>query len=230
MPPLDDLIDDIFDGRQPALYAEFAGWARASRRFKAFATTYRGKIRAKLRNARDEAGLLDLRAELEAAALLLRDERFALEYEKHAASGGRSPDFTVTFRTNTPFNVEVRRVRSAELSDADAESRSGKLMAVLCDKVGQMPPGVVNLLWLTADGALDEADLSRAAVTLRQLAEGKAQDFFARRGFASAADFLKQYRQLSGVVLHQPGANVVWLNSLARHKAPPEIVTAIRRL
>jgi hypothetical protein len=35
---------------------------------------------------------------------------------------------------------------------------------------------------------------------------------------------------LSGIVLHQSGENVIWLNSLARHKAPPEIVTAIQRL
>lgn len=230
MTALDDLLSNIFDGTQPALYAEFAGWVRGSRRFKAFADSYRGKIRAKLRNARDDAGMVDLRAELETAALLLRDDRFTLEYEKYAAARQRGPDFTVTFRTRTPFNIEVRRVRSVELDDGDADARANKLIAVLCDKAGQMPPSIVNLLWLTADSALDEADVSRAAVTLRQLAERKAEDFFTRRGFESAADFLKQHRQLSGIVLHHLGANVVWLNPLARHKTPPEIVTAIRRL
>ncbi len=103
-------------------------------------------------------------------------------------------------------------------------------MAVVCDKVKQMPPSIVNLLWLTTEDALSEADLIGAAVTLRELAEGKVEDFFTRRGFASAADFLKQYRQLSGIVLHQAGGNAVWINALARHKTPPAVVTAIQRL
>lgn len=226
----DELLNAIFDGVKPAFYPEFEGWVRESRRFRAFAERYRSKIRTKLKSVRDEAGMKDLRAELETAALLLREERFTIEYEQYAASKQRGPDYTVTFKTHTPFNVEVRRVRSIEVNDSDAETRTGKLMAVLCDKVGQMPPGIVNLLWLTADGALSEADLTRANVTLRQLAEGKVEAFFTRRGFEHAADFLRQYRQLSGVVLRQSGFNVVWLNPLARHKTPPEIVLAIQRL
>jgi hypothetical protein len=226
---LDDLLDDIFDGKKPELYDEVAGWARDSRRFKAFAANYRSKIRSKLKNVRDERGVKDLRAELETAALLLREDRFTLEYEKYAASKQRGPDFTVTFKTHTPFNVEVRRIRSVELDD-DADARIGKLMAVLCDKVGQMPPSIVNLLWLTAEREISEPDLTRAVTTLRQLAERKVEDFFTRRGFESAADFLKHYRQLSSIVLRQAGTITLWLNPLARHKAPPEIVTAIQRL
>lgn len=230
MTALDDLLDYIFDSKKPALYPEFEGWVRGSRRFKAFAISYRAKIRTKLKNARDEGGMKDLRAELETVALLLREERFTLEYEKYAASKQRGPDFTVTFKTHTPFNVEVRRIHSVELDDGDTEARIGKLMAVLCDKVGQMPPSIVNLLWLIAEREISETDLTRAVMTLRQLAERKAEDFFTRRGFESAANFLKHYRQLSGIVLRQSGENVLWRNSLARHKAPPEIVTAIQRL
>jgi hypothetical protein len=230
MPDLDDLLDYIFDGEKSALYPEFEGWMRESRRFRVFAEEYRSKIRAKLRNARDEDGLTDLRAELETAALLLREKRFTLEYEKYAASRQRGPDFTVTFRTHTPFNVEVRRIRSVELDDADAEVYTGKLMAVLCDKVGQMPPSVVNLLWLTAEHEITEAVLTDAVMALRGLAERKAEDFFTRRGFKSAANFLRQYGQLSGIVLRQPGENLLWLNAIARHKTPPQLVTAIRRL
>jgi hypothetical protein len=230
MAALDDLLDYLFDGKHPAFYAEFEGWLRGSRRFKAFAVNYRGKIRAKLRNVRDEGGLKDLRAELETAVLLLREERFTLEYEKYAPSKQRGPDFTITFKIHTPFNVEVRRIRSVELDDEDADARSGKLVAVLCDKVGQMPPNMVNLLWLVAERKISEADLTRAGLSLRQLAEHKAEDFFTRRGFESAADFLEHYRQLSGIVLHPSGEKVLWLNSLAQHKVPPEIATAIQRL
>lgn len=55
MAALDDLLNAIFDGEKPPLYAEFETWARESRRFKAFAITYASKIRAKLKNVRDFA-------------------------------------------------------------------------------------------------------------------------------------------------------------------------------
>jgi len=230
MAALDDLLDYLFDGQRPALYPEFEGWLRGSRRFHAFAHTYRGKIRAKLRNARDQEGLKDVRAELETAALLLRDDRFTLEYEKYAASKQRGPDFTVTFKTHTPFNVEVRRIRGVELEEGDAEARLAKLVTVLGDKVRQMPPSIINLLWLIAEDDVTETDVAQAAATLRQLAERKVELFFTRRGFESAGDFLKQYGRLSGVIVRQSGEPVLWLNPLARHKAPPEIAAALRRL
>jgi len=227
---IDELLTYIFDGKKPAFYPEFEGWVRDSRRFKAFATSYRTKIRAKLSNARDEGGRQDVRAELETAMLLLRAERFTLEYETYAASKQRGPDFTVTFKTHTPFNVEVRRIRSAEWDNEDTDARIGKLMTVLCDKVGQMPPSIVNLLWLIAEHEISEAALTRAVMTLRQLADRKVEDFFTRRGWQSAADFTRQYQRLSGIVLRTAGKNALWLNPLARHKVPPEIAMAIQRL
>ncbi len=229
MSALDDLLDHIFDGRKPALYPEFKAWVRGSRRFRAFAVSYAAKIRTKLKRAGDGDGLSDVRAELETAAILLRDERFTLAYETYAASKQRGPDFTVTFKTHTPFNVEVRRLRNLELDAGDTDARTNKLIAVLCDKVGQMPPAIVNLLWLTTDHEISEADLNRASATLRQLAERKTEEFFMRRGFDSAGGFLRQYRHLSGIVVCQPGGSVVWLNPLARHRAPAEIVTAVQR-
>ena len=176
MTAVDDLLAQIFDGLQPGVYGEFRtefeSWVRDLRRFREFAGSNRSKIRAKLKSARDEGGLLDVRAELQTALLLLGEERFTLEYEVYAAAKQRGPDYTVTFKTHTPFNVEVRRIRAADLGPADlravenggagtpraANPHMGKLMAVLCDKVGQMPPSIVNLLWLAADGELaDEA-------------------------------------------------------------------------
>jgi hypothetical protein len=225
-----DLLNYIFEDQQPMLYPEFEAWVQRSRRFKAFAESYRTKLRAKVRNARDPGGMQDLRAELETAALLLRAERFTLEYEKYAALKQRGPDFTVTFKTHTPFNVEVRRIRSSELEDEDTRARIYKLMAVVCEKVGQMPPSIINLLWLTAEREIAQEDLTRAVVALQQLADRQAEEYFTGRGFESPAHFLKQYGRLSGVVLHPPGETAVWLNSLARHKVLPEIATTIKRL
>lgn len=73
----------------------FVAEVRDSRRFRAFAHTYRDKIRAKLRNAGDDRGELDLAAELETAALLLREARFAVEYETYAAAKQRGPDLAI---------------------------------------------------------------------------------------------------------------------------------------
>lgn len=230
MGELDELLDSIFDERRPGFYDEFTEWARRSRRFRAFATQYRGKIRAKLRHAREENGLLDLRAELEVAALLLADDRFKVEYETYLAAKQRGPDFTVTFKTHTLFNVEVRRIRGIELSGEDPDARLLKLTAVFSDKVGQMPPGIVNLLWLVAEGEIAEQDVDRAAGSLRGLAERKIDEFFTRRGFASAADFLRQYQRLSGIVWQPAGGTTVWLNPIARHKTPEGIAGALRRL
>ncbi|MCI0713476.1 MAG: hypothetical protein L0154_25185 [Chloroflexi bacterium] len=228
MPTLDDVLNDIFDGKTPALYAEVDGWMRESRRFKAFVLDHHTKIRAKLRSARDADSMKEVRAELATAALLLREKRFTLEYEKYAAAKQRGPDFTVMFKTHTPFNVEVRHIHSVE-SDEPA-ARTDKLIAVVCEKVGQMPPSIVNLLWLVDEREIAEADLIQTVTTLRNLAERKEEDFFTLRRFDNAAHFLKQFRQLSGIVLRQSGANVVWLNTLARHQTPPDIVKAIQRL
>lgn len=230
MAALDDLLDAVFGAERPAredaFFEEFAGWARDSRRFRDFATEYSTKIRAKLRRAGDEEALADVRAELETAALLLGDRRFTLEYEKYAASRQRGPDFTVTFRTHTPFNVEVRRIRSLELDD----DYSGKLMAVLGDKVGQTQPGMPNLLWLIAGPPVTLEGLEEPAAALRALAERKEEAYFTRRGYRSAADFIRRYQQLSGIVLRRPDESALWLNPIARHKAPPDVVKALRQL
>ena len=228
MSALDVLLDEIFDSRPAALRAEFGGWARESRRFATFAGDYRAKIRAKLRHAGDDDSRRDLRAELETAALLLRDERFTVQYEKYAAAKQRGPDLTVTFKTHTPFNVEVRRLRAVE--GKDDEARATRLIYVLCDKVQQMPPSIANLLWLSADGTIVVDDVNAAATALRQLADRKADDFFARRSYEGAADFLAHYHRLSGVVLRPPGGIALWQNPIARHKLRPDIATAIERL
>jgi hypothetical protein len=230
MTDLDDLLKYIFDGRKTPFTIEFERWARGSRRFRAFAASHRDKIRSKLKNTRDEGSMLDVQAELATAALLLSEDRFTLEYERYAALKQRGPDFTVTFRTHTPFNVEVRRVRAAELDGGDSEVRLGKLMTVLCDKVRQMPPGIVNLLWLASEAAIADDHLSNAVATVRQLAERKDEAYFTRHNYDSATAFLRQFGHLSAIVLSQPGGIIIWPNAGARHKLPPDIANAIKRL
>lgn len=229
MTQISDLLDACFGSGEPALRAEFEGWVRNSRRFRAFAESYRSKIRAKVRSASDEEGVLDVRTELAAAARLVHEEKFAVAYEDYAAAKQRGPDFTVVYKTHTPFNVEVRRIRGvAEATKSGA--REAKLLAVLCDKVGQMPPSCINLLWLAADGQYEANDVMAAVTTLREQAECKVDELFVRRGFTGASDFLRQYRRLSGIFLWQPPTHYLWVNPLARHKTPPGVVAALQRI
>jgi hypothetical protein len=217
---VDELVQQIFEGRNRSLSAPFKEWAESSRRFRAFSEEHANKIRKKARLADDPDNLLDLRCELETAYLLFHEKRFEVAYEKLATSGGRAPDFSVMFRTHTPFNVEVTRPR---LDDAITP----KLMESICDKVGQMPGGVVNVVVIYAPGA--EGDhLVEAASSLRALAERKVEEYFTRRGFPDARAFIRQFHNLSAVVL-KADATFIWANSLAKKPVPDDLLKALHR-
>src|SRR5262249_26868711 len=109
-----ELLAYIFDDPAQALAAQFADWATASTRFRAFATTYRDKIPKKIRGVGDAEGLKDLWFELETAYILLQEPRFSVEYEKYGVGKSRGPDFCVTFKANLPFNLEVTRMRNSD--------------------------------------------------------------------------------------------------------------------
>jgi hypothetical protein len=227
MGEIDALVGEIFDGVDASYRAEFAGWIRRSRRFKAFASAHRSKIRAKLRNAGDASGLDDIRAELETARVLLHEDRFELAYEAYSAARQRGPDFTVTFKGHTRFNVEVRRVR-AEAGIGDV--RGAKLAAILSQKARQMPPSIVNILWLVTEAVLSEDDIGQAAAGLRRRSEQKEGAYFLRHGYATPAEFLRQFQLLSSVAVPQADMISLWHNAIARHKMPPDVTAAIRRL
>lgn len=225
---VDELLAHIFERRTHPLYPRFEAWVRASRRFRAFAETYRDKIRKKLRMADDDEKRKSLIAELEAAYLLTNDQRFALEYEKQPADKSRAPDFALTFRVSTPFNLEVTRLRLAEAVDDALLTR--KLIDAVCDKVGQMPAGSVNVLLITADVPLSLDLVTESMKTLRTRAESKAEDFFTGRGFQNAVDFLRQFGRLSAILCMDNQAPVLWQNSLAKRALPRELLNALHKV
>ncbi|MEP7292467.1 MAG: hypothetical protein ABI835_11825 [Chloroflexota bacterium] len=218
-----EVLEALFEDQYHPLYPTLEVWVKSDRRFRAFAERYHGKMRRKLRTIPDAAGAADLLFEFEIARWLLQEARFEVEYETFDARQG-GPDYTVAYRVNTRFNVEVRRIRSRETG----EPRLRKLVETLADKTKQMPPSAINLLVLS-DGSTAGDDLAAAATMLRGLAERKAEDYFAQRGYKNAADFLKQFRQLSGVLL-KADQSTLWLNSLAKHPLPKELVLTLERL
>ncbi len=226
---VNDLLDVLFAGAAHELHDCCARWCASSPRFAAFLETYRDKIRKKLRGVADGEGLRDLRAELLTAACLLRERAFTLEYEKYAANKTRGPDFSVLFKTHTPFNVEVKRIRG--------QTQAGKWADVLCDKLGQLPPSVSNTLVIYGEpsGQGAPVDVGAAMAHLRASAERKEDVFFTRRGLTGARDYLRQLPKLSAVVLRggtaADGAAPLasWLNPHARHPLAPDLRGALLR-
>ena len=234
---IDDLLTHIFEAQSHALAAQFAVWLASSARFRAFAEQYRDKIRKKLRGTRDSEGLTDLAFELEIAYLLLSERRFAVEYEKGGVGKQRAPDFCVTFKTHTPFNVEVKRFRSSVAAQPDEPPEYSRIASTVCQKIGQLPAGMINILAISSDSERYHAsDVAAAMAGLRLRAERKDDPFFTRRGFLGASDFLKQFQRLSAVLFltsHSRLAedtSALWLNLIARQRLPTDLRNALGRL
>ena len=228
--PLDELIAYLFGADHSALAAAVDPWLVASPRFRAFADTYRDKIRKKARGVRDDEGRRDLVFELEIAMRLLEERRFALEYESYGV-GQRAPDFRVTFRSQLRFNVEVRRLRR-KAPTPETPADPARIIRAVCDKLGQLPPAMINVLVLGVDGPSSAADtLAPAMLRLQDRAAHKDEVQFQQRGFTGVRDFLRHYQRLSSVLwlAGEPGAPQasLWRNQQARHPLPADLARAL---
>ena len=168
---VDRLIRYLFDGNPPPdtdagsgfAAGELASWLESSSRFRSFAESNRDKIRKKLRGAVDPEARRDLRAELRTARLLLADRGFELAFEAYG-SGKAGPDFTVAFRGERRFNLEVTRMRRTP----DAAGYGWTLLA----KLSQLPPSVPNAVLISIEGdAVGAVDVDAAVRALRARAD-----------------------------------------------------------
>lgn len=233
--PASDLLPYIFTNTRLPLAVQFAQWVQASPRFRAFSETYRDKIRKKVRGITEAEGYRDLQAELSTAFFLVQERRFMVEYEKYGMGKQRGPDFSVTYKTHTRFDLEVTRLRVAVIAGPEP----GKLANTLCVKLAQLPPSMINVLVLAVDDALPDGDgpstssgqaLESGLRLLQERAESKDDEFFTRRGFLNARDFLKHYSRLSAIRLTMPNAPpVLRLQPQARHPLPHDLATILRR-
>jgi len=228
--PLDELIAYLFGADPSALAVQVGPWLVASPRFRAFAETYRDKIRKKARGLREDEARRDFAFELAVAARLVDDRRFALEYESYGMDQ-RAPDFRVTFRSGIRFNVEVRRLRTLALTP-NASVDQPRLIRAITDKLGQLPPSMINVLVLGADGPASAADaLAPTMLRLQDRAAQKDEVFFQQRGFTGTRDFLRHYQRLSGALwlAGEPGAlrASLWRNPQARHPLPADLARAL---
>jgi hypothetical protein len=227
--PIDELTAFLFGSRDSSLAAEIGPWLFASPRFRAFAETYRDKIRKKARAPRDDEGLRDLAFELAIALRLVEDRRFAVEYESYGVDR-RAPDFRVTFRTRLRLNVEVRRLRRSS-TPSSAPLDPTRIIRAVSDKLGQLPPAMINVLVLGGDGPASAADvLAPTMLSLQERATRKDESFFRERGFTGVRDFSRHYQRLSAAMwlAGEAGAPpTLWRNPQARHPLPADLARAL---
>lgn len=202
---------------------ELGAWLAASARFRTFADANRDKIRKKLRGATDIDARRDVRAELRAAYELLADRRIELAFEAYG-SGKPGPDFTVAFRGERTFNIEVTRLRRPP--DAPGFGR-----AILA-KLRQLPPSAPNGLLVAIDGAAGGAlDVAAATQELRARADAKDESFFVTRGFDGTKGFYDRYLRLGAVFVWSETASdddraASWINRSARIPLPDRALRA----
>lgn len=236
------LVEYIVENRQHSISGTLEYWLTSCGRFNDFAHSYRDKIRSKVRNATTDADLDDVWFELEIPYLFLLDERFEVEYEKRLLSGGRCPDYRVSFENSTVFNVEVGRIRGVHAAAPNGSSgpipvpythkEFWKLRDAICEKLGQMVPGMINLLILSsASDTHEDVDLFWARNFINQLAAENDDAFFVKKGFEGTQDFLRQFKNLSGVLFRSTWISVdqtsdrnsLWCNDQADEPIPEAI-------
>ena len=113
----EQLIRYIVEDREHVVSASLTYWLENSPKFSGFLYKYRSKVRSKIRQAKTDEDLEDVRFELEIPYLLLLDDRFVVEYEKYGIGSKRAPDFFVSFEQSMEFNVEVKRIRQGASGD-----------------------------------------------------------------------------------------------------------------
>lgn len=244
----------LFDDQPHALSGPFEQWLTDSKPFTSFTQTYLQKIRKKIRTAKDPEEITDLDCELSTAYLLLQEPKFAVEYEPYTKQSGRSADFAVTYRTHTPFHVEVTRLRISQ-QEQFAEQESGasvgleehtaflrgyesrRLADVACDKLGQLSPSTPNVLWMWVQSeVMQETDIEQALSALKQRAEQRDANLLARYGFRNPADFMRHYQRLSVVLVQRlqtqaaEKAPLLWVNSVAKYPLPAALQDRLHAL
>ena len=232
-----ELIAFLFESHSSDITAPLTSWIAASPRYASFVEKYKDKIRKKLRVTRETGAAADLLYELQIPYWLLNDQRFEVAYEPYSAGKTRGPDYSVTFRTNFTFNIEVTHMRGLQQTPADPPVGevviNYRLVDVLCSKLRQLLVNMANLLFVVAAPAVIEPlDLSAHIAWIKDKAERSDPSFYARHRFLNASDFFKYYERLSGLVLYNPaGARqvILWLNPQARVKLTDPVKNILQR-
>ena len=231
-----ELVAFLFGSQRSTISARLTQWIFVSPRYAAFVNRYRDKIRKKVRVTRQSGAAADLLYELQVPYWLLQEKRFEVAYEPYLAAKKRGPDYSVTFRTNFTFNIEITHVRGRKPSASASTEDTGidlRLVDVLCGKLRQMLPSMANVLFVVAGPrVLDKLDLAAHLSWIKEKAERSDPSFYARQRFLSAADFFKHYQRLSGLATFESAGlkkHALWVNPQARIGLPAGVVNTLER-
>lgn len=228
MAKADDLIAYLFERQPHVLSGTLMQWLQVSTRFTAFVETYRDKVRKKIRLARDAESAMDLLGELEVAYCLLENRSLVVAYEPYASAKTRGPDFGVTYRTNLLFNVEVARIRRETSTDPGRIEE--RILRIFLDKLGQMQPGMSNVLIIHARPELARAiDLGRLMQDIKLKAERRDPAFYAITRYEGPALFYKDFLHLSAILLWT-AEMPPWINKQARPVLPERVLRLVSSL
>lgn len=107
------------------------------------------------------------------------------------------------------------------------------------EKVGQMIPGMVNIIVITTDSAThDRLDLEDAMSSIEHLIEEEDDCYFQKKGFNDADDFRQRLSNVSGVLLISPWEaidtpekrNLLWINQNALMPIPEEVKSYLENM
>jgi len=225
-------MEYVFEGESHLLSDSLLQWMEACSPFTDFVETYRDKIRKKVRITREPESMLDLRGELEVAYCLLNDRRLAVAYEPYASEKRRSPDFAVTYRENLVFNIEVARLRveQIEAGEIGLPRVEERVLRILLNKLGQMLPGMPNLLVIhTGQELAHSIDLSELMQAVKTRAEKKDPSFYAASRYDTPAAFYREFLNLNGILLWAVDGQL-WVNKQARPELADKVTRLIRSL
>lgn len=226
---VDNLHTYLFDGEPHPLLPQMMSWLDSSRRFAAFVSAGKSKIRKKLRTAHDPESAADLLLELETAYLLLQERQLSIDY-KPQIEQPRRPNFAVTFTTHSTFMLEVTRLRLQ--TETSAPFKPERFADTVCSKLSQFLPQHSNVLLIGSPIPVIQADLHTAMSRLQGRAERSDAALLERFQWRDQGDFFRQYRRLSEVLvceLPRRGPATVWGNPQAKRTLPSKVRTALYR-
>ena len=203
--------------------------------FRTFVVKYRDKIRAKVRGCRAEDDSIESRRDSIKAAIL---ERIALADSE--LQFGESRGYTIPGAERL-IEIEIskppgkaRRNRTSYYGGTFpvwyTQREFTKFGDIVCGKLGQFGAGTPGILAVGSRNMTHEdIDCENALSELSRLARKRDDAFFQKKGFAGTADFLSQYRGLSGISYRSSWIgdgprNFVWTNPDAGNPVNREII------
>jgi hypothetical protein len=200
--------------------------------FIGFVKQYESKILKKLKTIGNDEEKRDIGIELY-IGFVFSEANCKVEYEPNVPSISRNPDFKISFRSYS-FFFEVKRLRrySPAPEDVCVNGKTGdktynidnervfkKCGDVICEKIGQVVPGAINLIYIRHNGpdVPNIWDIQKAVSNLMEFKRVNPKRFEKKiKGYKinMIDEFNEYWKQLSAIVISRPKGFIsqIWEN------------------